>query len=250
MNQKIDHLKFVNDLEVTGLKAAFPASRSDEVATANTGEQSFINAKSLVSFVSEVSSQNRQDVLNSVLLAQLAANTKFPEEENSLEWYKEFIRVLNNIGWTIEEAQFSRFNSSHSVFEVQNAIIDIITTAFGGVFLPIIKKTLEAIKNLGDSTGKIIAFEKNTHSLSKGAFQIGLANETDSVVVLQLGTFMLTSTSQIKQILFFKSSKDETTLDYNSRKATLNSTIYSKVREAVAEKLGFKAEDFITGIQI
>ncbi len=245
----IDHKKYVKDLEIKTPVAGFPISR-DVMQVSEGVEQSFLNAKSLVSFVSEVNGQRRSDVLNSVLLAQLAANKQFPEEAQILDWYKAFVKVLNNLGWTIEAAEFSSFVSSSTIFEVENAIIDILTAAFGGTFQSVIIKTLGAIKSLSDTNGKITAFEKNTHSLSKGAFQIGLAKEENGTVSLQLGTFLLTSSNEIKKILFFKSSKDKTRLDYTSRQGTLNEEVYNNIRQPVMDKLGGKVTEFIAEVEI
>jgi hypothetical protein len=247
-------IQYVRELELLEPKESFPMERGElESAGAKMidgAEQSFVNAKSLISFVSAVSEQRRNDVLNSVLLAQLAANKKFPGDEQTIDWYKEFVRVLNNLGWAIEAAEFSNFTSAGTVFEVENAIIDILTVAFGSAFIPIILKTLSAIKGLSDGNGRITAFEKNTHSLSKGAFQIGLANETNGSVSLDIGTFLLTSSNEIKRILFFKSTEDKTSLDYCSRKGVLNDDVYATIRDAVETKLGTKATDFIAEIDL
>jgi hypothetical protein len=244
-----DQINFVKKLPIQELEWAYPTSKGGD-DTVEGVEQSFLNAKSIVSFVSDLSEQHRNDVLNSVLIAQLAANKKFPGETQVQDWYKSFVNVLNNLGWAIEAAEFSTFKASKDIFEVENAIIDILTAAFGGTFLTVITKTLASIKGLSDGNGKILAFENNTHSLSKGAFQIGLAKEVNGSVSLQIGTFLLTSSNEIKQILFFKSTKDQTKLEYCSRQGTLNDEIYAKIREAVIDKLGVKSKDFISEIDI
>jgi|SRR5580765_1212328 len=247
--QTIDVVKYVKNLQIENPVATFPSSKA--VAQIAEGEeQTFLNAKSLVSFVSEVSGQQREDVLNSVLLAQLAANKQFPEETQLIDWYKSFSKALNNLGWTLEGKEFSTFKSATDIFEVENAIVDILTTAFGGTFKTIITKTLASIKGLSDNNGKITAFEKNTHSLSKGAFQLGLVKVENGTVSLQLGMFVLTSSNEIKKILFFKSSKDKTRLDYCSQKGTLNEDVYSSVREPIVTKLGQKVTDFISEVEI
>ena len=189
-------------------------------------------------------------MLNSVLLAQLAANREFPDESQLIDWYKKFVNVLTNLGWVIEAVEFSSFESNGTVFEAENAITSILTAAFGGSFMTVITKTLDAIKGLSDENGKITVFEKNTHSLSKGAFQIGLAKEENDTVTLQMGTFMLTSRNEIKKILFFKSTIDKTELNYCSRTGTLNEGIYAKIRTQVQDKLGGRIADYITEIDI
>jgi pyrroline-5-carboxylate reductase len=256
-----DPRKYIQELALQNSRESFISENereliardltTTELATKTDVEQSFMNDKSLVSFVSEVSEQRRQDVLHSVLLAQLAANKKFPEEDQIKEWYEEFVKVLSNIGWAMQSASFTPFTSQGTTIEVDKAIIDLVASAVGGsALVPIISKTLDAIKGLSASSGKFIAFEKNTHTATKGAFQIGVAKEVNNTVALQLGTFLITSSDTIKQILFFKSSKTTTTLEFCSRVGTLDEATYSTIREAVQNKLGFKATDFIADIDL
>lgn len=232
-----DPLSYVSDLEVKYPEGRFETFRSrspeDDALVKEGTEQAFLTDKSLVSFISEVNGQNRKDVLNSTLLAQMAANKKFPNEEDILEWYKAFIDVLSKIGWNIESSEISTFESAKSVFEIDEAIIDILSGAFGGSYIKVIAKTLESIKNMSNEDHKIIAFEKNTHSLTKGCFQIALAVEKNEVVSIQLGTFLLTTTKKIKQILLLNLKKDKTKLQYSSRLGTLNGEVYEQIRSAV-----------------
>lgn len=248
--QTIDLEKYVAELQLSGPRAAYPLRRDAAPLVVENQEQSFLNDKSVVSFASEVNGQRRKDVLNSVLLAQLAANKQFPEDAQILDWHKTFIKVLNNLGWAIQEAEFSTFEAKADVFEVQNAIIEILTKAFGGSFQAVITSTLGSIKAMSDQDGKITAFEKNTHSVSKGAFQIALATETNETVAMQLGVFLLTSSNEIKKILFFKSTKDKTRLDYCSRTGTLNEDIYATARQSIADKLSDKINHFVAEIDI
>ncbi|MBO0935829.1 hypothetical protein J2I47_04645 [Fibrella sp. HMF5335] len=246
-----DPVTYVKNLSVQDAREAFPQERSGQSPDMVEGiEQSFLNAKSLVSFVSDVNGQRRSDVLNSVLLAQLAANKKFPDENQLVDWYKTFVNVLMNLGWAIQGAEFATFEANDTVFEAENAIISILSAAFGGSFMVVITKTLDAIKGLSDSNGKITVFEKNTHSLSKGAFQIGLVSEANGALSLQIGTFLVTSTNEIKKILFFKSTKDTTQLTYCSRTGTLNEDMYATIRTQVQDKLGSKMTEFIAEIEL
>lgn len=245
----IDHLQYIRDLAIQPYDASFPIYR-DGIEIADGIDQSFMSAKSLVSFVAGVTAQRRSDVLNSLLLAQLAANKQFPDPEQVVDWYKAFVKVLPNLGWVIEGSEFSTFESSGTEAEVENIVIDILTSAFGSPFKAIIISTLGGIKKLSDANGKIKAFEKNTHSQSKGAFQIGVAKEENDTVALQLGSFIVSSNEKINRILFVKVEKNKTTLQYCSSKGTLNEDVYSKIRQAVSDKLGVRFAENVTDIDI
>lgn len=246
-----DDLKnYVQGLELRSLAPIEDYQERGAVEMLDDKAQSFVSNKSIVSFASSVSTKYRNDVLDATLLAQLAANKKFPDEREYINWYKHFIEVLSNIGWVVEEAEFSTFQTDEGVFEMKSAIISVLTAAFGSDFIGIITKTLDAIKNLGDDNGTIIAFKKNTQSVNKGCFQIALAVEENDTVSMRLGVFMLESSNKVTQVLFFKSSKSDTKLTYNSRKATLNADRYLVIRDAVAKKLGDEFEKNVGEIEI
>jgi hypothetical protein len=216
----------------------------------NGKDQSMLVDKSLISFVSGLSAENRADILESTLLAQLGANGKVPDAKDVIGWYKAYIEILTKIGWTMEGGEVQQFSAKANVVELQSVIIDILKAAFGADFLQIVTRALDGIKSLADSNGKIEAFEKNTHAESKSSFQIGVATQAGDAVSMNLGTFLITSTSKISHILFIKFSKDETDLQYASGKLTLDQKIYENVRSLVQNKLSGRAVEFVTEIPI
>jgi hypothetical protein len=213
-------------------------------------DQAMVVDKSLISFVSGLSAGNRADILESTLLAQLGANGKVPDEKDVIGWYKAYIEILTKVGWTMEGGEVQQFSAKANVVELQSVIIDILKAAFGADFLQLVTRALDGIKSLADSNGKIEAFEKNTHSESNGSFQIGVATQVGDAVSMNLGTFLITSTSKISHILFIKFSKDETDLQYASGKLTLDQHIYENVRTLVQNKLSGRAVEFVTEIPL
>jgi hypothetical protein len=246
-----DLKEYIRNLEIENPRSAFPVAKGEEAPTVKSGEdQSFLSAKSVVSFVAGVKDQARQDVLDSMLLAQLAANKSFPSEENVIQWYEKFISVLSTVGWNIEGKDLQQFKSDKGLFEVDKAIIAILTTAFGGTLLPVIMQTLKALRELNGNKSKLLAFEKNVHSKSQGAFQIGSVEEENGALSAQLGTFVISSKKEIRQILFFSSDKDETDLKYYSKKMTLNQGVYNSIREDISKKIHAKVSDYVAQIEI
>ena len=82
-----------------------PKSRAKPEEAAEKGDEAFIADKGIISFATGVPPQYTQDVLNSVLLAQFAANAAFPKKEHLEMWYEEYIRVLSGIGWVIGKSR-------------------------------------------------------------------------------------------------------------------------------------------------
>jgi hypothetical protein len=229
-------------MTVRGVPAE-PESTTDE-------DKAYLDNKSIVSFVAGVSPENRQDILDSTLLAQLAAGHLYPDPQDLKKWYEKYTEVLRNIGWSIQANEFSEVTSSGSLFEMKNAILGIISAAFGGNYVAIVTKVLDALKGLSDSDSKIVAFEKNTHSAGKGTFQLALVEEINDAVALHMAGFIISTSSVVKRILFFSSKKETATVSSNSMACTLNKETYATVRSTVKQKLGDKAQQYIAEIVI
>jgi hypothetical protein len=246
---------------VAGLQLAFPEKaykslmRGAPTEPESTGDninedKAYLDNKSIVSFVAGVSPENRQDILDATLLAQLAAGHLYPNPQDLKQWYEKYTEVLRNIGWTIQENEFSEVTTSGSLFEMKNAILSLVSAAFGGNYIAIVMKVLDALKDLSDSDSKIVAFEKNTHSAGKGTFQLALVEEVNDSVALHMAGFILSTTSEVKRILFFSSKKETATVTSNTMASTLNKETYANVRATVKQKLGEKAQQYIAEIAI
>lgn len=213
------------------------------------GEAGIMNFKSLNSFTSGVSIQHRQDILNSLLLAQRVATRAFPGDDQVMEWYARYFYILENIGWVIENKEFAAFTSKSDLFEIEKAILEILGAALTGNQLAVLSATIKAFKSLGDNDTRFQAFERNTHTLQKGSFQLGVATEENGSLSISAGSFILKTYNNITKILFFKTSRDSAELVYSNTKATLNESVYAKARELIIERLGDSAE-FVADLEI
>jgi hypothetical protein len=232
-------------------RAVLGTESSGGAAAVRAGaEQSFFSESSIISFAAEVGPAVRQDVLNSMLFAQMAANSVPDEGEGLLTWYKRFLEVLGMTGWLIEGKDVQTYKADGSVFEVEGVLIDILKTAFGSNYIGIIINTLTAIKELSGQSKKLKAFERNVERNSKGCFQIALATERDGLVSLQLGTFVVITTETVQSILFFKSQSSKTELKYISKKASLNPEVSGFMREKIAGMLKDKLLTNIAEIEL
>lgn len=250
---KADLKSFVQDLPLAAPAHSYATHKPGFAASGDAidvTKQSFINDKTLVSFAANVTGQNRKDVLNSLLLAQMAANKQFPENADLESWYKVISDTLKRIGWAVEGGEFSDYKTEGNEFEVNTAILEVLGAALGGQLITIAKSLLTALKSLGDKDSKFIAFEKNTHTLSKGCFLVGVADETNGALTFSLAAFILSSSENITQILFFKARKAKSELKYTNMKATLDSDIYADARADIAKRLSDSVRQYVSSIDI
>ena len=80
----MDPVSFVKSLELYAMPT--PVSKGVIGRLEDSKAQGLVGAGSLVSFTRELSGQNKEDVLNSTLFAQLAATKKYDRCKDTKQW--------------------------------------------------------------------------------------------------------------------------------------------------------------------
>ncbi|XP_028411409.1 uncharacterized protein LOC114533970 [Dendronephthya gigantea] len=250
----MDAVSFVKSLELhEGSPMPMRMVESLKSTLAEKGKgQAFVDAGSLVSFTEKLSGQNKEDVLNSTLLAQLAASKKHDRQTDSANWYKFYTDVLMKIGWVTQQFQFSKYHSHTGSFEMSTVVLDILLSLVGDgepALVDVVKATLESFKNSGGDTIKL--FDHNCVSGQQGNFQIipCTVDKSGQVVVKFVGAYFK-ATKVDSRFLFFTYSNSQVDLEKAADSLTLNEKIYSKVRQAIIDKLGDKTQTFVHGLDI
>ena len=210
--------------------------------------QAMVVASDIVSFVKGVSSERRQDIVNSSLLAQLVANKKVPDKKNIIEWYNAYFDVLENIGWVIQDRSFSSYTEEADGLEAHEAIIKVASVFLGAApaALAVVISTLEALKSMDSSKPWMTIFDRESKQAKTGHFQIALAEQGDNdQFLVSLMAFSLKAESTLTQILFFKIRNDEVELEKCSGKVTINDKVLSSIRDLVSQKIAAHTSDYI-----
>lgn len=211
--------------------------------------EAFVNNKSLVSFVSEVDGQVREDILNATLFAQMVANYEYPEEEDIEQWYRKFLEVMNNVGWNFPIKRFSSFRMRTDKFQMDRAVMDVMGTRIKGHKFAILLEALNALKGLSDSDNALILFERNgKHQLNKGNFQIGFAQPRGDSASMVVGAYLLSSSVNIRRLISHKAQKGKIKLKYLVLEGTLDLNRYGLFRNSIIERIGAVATNYIAKI--
>src|SRR5687767_11507866 len=108
-------------------RAELPAPRPDLLADTEAGspaekkavtdfvfdkakDQATVVGSDVVAFVQGLTPEQRQDIVNATMLAQLVAKNKVKEPQtlaDVLAWYDEYLNVLDNIGFVVQERDFA-----------------------------------------------------------------------------------------------------------------------------------------------
>jgi len=202
--------------------------------------------KSLIYLVSGMSEENKAEMLESALFAQLGAKSRVSPESDAIDWYKAYNDTLSKKGWTIEGGEVQQFASTGSIPEIQNAITGILMNAFGGAFLPIADNAIDAIRALAAASGKDGIYEN--YKPGAGSFQIAVARQDGMNLSINLGTLLLSSSNKIRQMLFLRFTREVNVLSYASGKMTPDQIVYEHTRKLIQQKLNEKATQLVARI--
>lgn len=245
-------------------QAALPPTRPETLDAPPPGEQSPFDAarqqaavvgSDVMSFVEEITPEQRKDIVNATLLAQLVANKKLPDVEDLdgiLAWYKQYFDVLSQIGFTVQDKGFAQYVEKADTFEAHEAIIDIVKVALAGVpaALPLVIKTLESLKKMSEDSPWITLFHRESRLANTARFQVSVADNEQSGSLLNVIAFGLSAESTVTQVLFFRFKKNQATLQHNSAKLSINDTVLTAVRDDIAQKIAKYSKDFVAGLDV
>jgi hypothetical protein len=242
---------FVHSLELSEMKDPGALHLQFLLDRAEYPRAGYVDAGSIVSFVAGVSPQSQRDALNSTLLAQLAANQKYNRETDTVNWYSFYKTVLENVGWVVQDFNFTKLSSSGANFSMDKAVLDLIAAiASGGDDIAAMQATLDALRALPTSDGRLVLFDSSSHSASRGNFQIGVASEWGGVLAMRIGAFYFSTTQNVTNVLWFNFSSSSTDMYKGGQGMSLNKQIYMQVRAAIVQKLGDKAQRFVKNLDI
>lgn len=245
-----DRISYIQSLDIGEPALAVAGRKKLAFVAEDDKKAAAVDAGSLVSFVGGVSAIHQQDTLNSTLLAQLAANQKYDREEQTVDWYKFYRDVLENIGWVIQGFNFNKFDTQSASFSVDEVVIKLLAAIATDDDVAIVAETIEAVKALSNDDGRVVLFDSQSHKLKKGNFQIGIGNDDDGVMVMKMGAFYFSTSKDVTNVLWFRFERSDSEMYQASQTINLNEQIYAKVRQQVIDKLGVRAQEFVLGLDI
>lgn len=179
--------------------------------------QGLVDAGSLVSFTSRVKFQQKEDVLNSTLLAQLAADKQYNRNSQTEDWYTFYTHVMSKVGWVLQGLKFDKYSSKENGFKISQVVLEIVSALIGDdkELMNVVKKTLDGLAK--SSTG-VTLYSSKSASPNGANFQIlpCTADKSNQVNVGFLGSYFFASkvdsdyfffTYATENIELFKSSQ-------------------------------------------
>lgn len=240
-------LDFISSLDLPSESGAY---MRHVLRLAENPRTAYIDAGSAISFVAGVSQQSQSDCLNSTLLAQLAANRQYDREKDTVNWYNFYKTVLENVGWAIQNFTFLKYNASGASFTMDQVVLDLIAAIATQDEIAALQATISAMRALSNGDGRLVLFESSSHSASQGNFQIATANEYGGALSMRVAASYFSTQQSVTNVLWFSFSSSSTSLYNGAQTMTLDKQVYQQVRQAIIQKLGDNARNFVKNLPI
>lgn len=213
--------------------------------------EQYVDDGSLLAFGNGVSPQHKEDVLNSCLLAQLAATHFFDRWTETEQWYKKYVNVLSKVGWVIGGFEFTTFSTSDETFTVEKVVLQLLEALLTPeAELLSVQEMIDGLDGTDDESSQLKLYDNRSTKGTKGNTQISAVSENNGTVSMNIAAVHFTSTSQEKDFLLFHYRTSTTTLFQGKQTSVLNDKIYGTVRQKIIDKLGSRATAFIDSLPI
>jgi hypothetical protein len=206
-------------------------------------EQATVVGSDIISFVKSVSPEQRIDMVNASLFAQLVANKKIagPKTLDDVNaWYDVYFDALSAIGFVVQETGFAVHQEENQGFEAQEAILDAATVLLAGSSeaLRLVESSLEALRKMSADNPCIVLLNRASRSVNTSRFRVMVVDQDETTQLrVSLMAFGLEAKSRLTQALFFKLYNKQVMLRHYSGRLTTNEMVLAGVRELIARKV-------------
>ncbi len=193
-------------------------------------------AGSLVAFAPGVSALHRQDVLQSLLLAQLAANAKAERHKDPGAWFQAYRGVLEQVAWVLEASSTTtRYLPQVSRFSATTVVNDVFRRQVAADELAHVTDVVNNYRADLNGASQLV-FECPSHSGGIGNFQVALAREENSVLSLRIAQVSFNAPQHVTRLML-----EEFTNTAQFKVGFLdliqNEEVYAKLRSTIATKV-------------
>ncbi len=231
----------IDDIERIQLPDLNPDPGNGQTPAANDSRVE-VNEGALIAFADGMDRQAAQDVENSVLFAQLAADHNSSRTADPTKWWTDFLSTLSIVGWSTQKS----INDAAKL----GGPVDWLSVAVQKMPADAAKEVTAAVKAADalayDSTAATI-WSKAVTSVSSALFILVSANSDDSGPSLELQATSFGFSPLKTRFLTWD-------LGYDARlrwlSMELSEDIYSKVRSTIIKKLGDRPRYLIATVPL
>jgi hypothetical protein len=191
-----------------------------------------------------------QNVIDDVdlckLVMQNAATKQFPEDDRLFEWYKCYVDGLSNLGWIIQNKHMQETTIRHVGLTMDMVALEVARGLIGkdaALLANLAKQSVDAVQGRPQS---IALFDTNNKLGKQAKFDIApVWLDAAGSPNMILNCISLDARESTRGILFWKSTKQSTTIKTGAVRTYLNQRVFSRISDTLYTKYTAQAEKYI-----
>jgi hypothetical protein len=198
-------------------------------------------------FLPGVSQEIIDDVNLCKLVMQNAATKLFPKDEQLFEWYRYYVDGLSKLGWVTQNRNIQEVTVKRVGLTMDQVALEVAAGLIGSnaakILADVAKKAVEAVQKSPDA---IKIFDRNSKLGTQAKFDIApiwLDNGGQPNMVLNC--ISLDARESTRGILFWKSTRQSTTLKTGAVRTYLDTKTFSGLRGDLYRKFSESGKKFI-----
>lgn len=201
--------------------------------------QAAVVVGAVVAFADNVPQAQRQDILDSMQLAQRAATGAFDRHEETERWYGKFVEVMERVGWMTSSFAFAKQEQDQGELKVDARALQIVATVAAQGALGVLTKSLSLLEGMADGDHAISVYREFASTNLSGNFQLGTAElSPQGALSVGLGAFYFGARDYQTRTLFGSWGANRIDFWSAAQRMTLNEQQFDKARTAVRKALG------------
>lgn len=192
-----------------------------------------------------------QDIIDDVNLCKLvmqnAATKLFPEDAQLFEWYRYYVDGLSKLGWVTQNRNIQEVTIRRTGLTMDQVALEVTAGLIGSnaaqILADVAKKAVEAVQK---NPGAIQIFDRNQKLGTQAKFDIApvwLDNSRQPNMVLNC--ISLDARESTRGILFWKSTRQSTTIKTGAVRTYLDTRVFSGLRGDLYNKFSESGKKFI-----
>ena len=237
----MNHLASIPSLDSIPPAATSRALQLNDAAPASVA----VTGQALIGFVEGMSRQAREDVMDTVTYATLAADKRYNVVTQNGEWYKTFRSAMTRaLNWTPQDIAYVSHSSRERVLTLDQIGLQLIASsiaaagtggAAGALILQVAEEAVDALK---DRKEPAQLFNSKTKKPGGARFLVGGCNESaDGVIAMAVGAVEVKTKVNVTNVLFVNWNSIAVDMNRSADVFVFHQSLYALRRERVRQML-------------
>jgi len=198
-------------------------------------------------FLPGVSQVIIDDVNLCKLVMQNAATKAFPKDEQLFEWYRFYVDGLSRLGWVTQNRDLREVTIKKTGLTMDQVALEVAAGLIGAnaaqILAGVAKKAVEAVQS---NPGAIKIFDTHKQLGTQAKFDIApVWVDNSGQANMILNCISLDARESTRGILFWKSTRQSTTIKSGAVRTYLDTKVFSGLRESLYKKYSESGKKFI-----